>query len=511
MVWQRHHFMATRTGRLHFYPCGPLILYSLLLYAFLTKASNDSYLNDTALRLNYGGITNWAHFSTPADVRAQCADGIPLRIAYFTRHTGTLWDWIAIAAHLHVPWTRVNPGLFLQYGINASSAARVWHDVGHVICHMADILIFSDTIPDARPLLQGGCQTPIVLQVTNRFDFEVLPSDLPSYVALLSEVARRPHVWWVSNNPYEEEYMVRRGVKLPPAERRMMLRPVGTCLLPDAAPPTSGEGGGGDAAAVADATIRVAMILPPYSRHLENTFIMPWLLRHGLTAHVQVYRQHYGGPSVLARHRGVITVPYQTSVMKMYEGLAAGAVFVIPSPELFATLVRELDLHRMSFCCRDLLRNHPDDWPQFMDWYHPDFVSAHVLYDNLKDLKRFLTDHAWSSQLVSERRRIGTAAMAASRERTLDGYGHLLRAVSQQVCAATTPEQLRARGAVFRAGKSLSSLSSLSPSPLAAADDDDDNGGGVPNGLTLLAAGVEGSGGGRSGSGGGGGGGEALA
>ncbi|GIL61962.1 hypothetical protein Vafri_16210 [Volvox africanus] len=172
----------------------------------------------------------------------------------------------------------------------------------------------------------------------------------------------------------------------------MMLRPVGTCLLPDTPPPTGGEGGSGDAPSAADTATRVALILPPYSRHLENTFIMPWLLRNGLTAHVQVYRQHYGGPAVLARHRGVITVPYQTSVMKMYEGLAAGAVFIIPSPELFATLVRELDLHRMSFCCRELLRDHPDDWPHFMDWYHPDFVSAHVLYDNLKDLKRFLTD-----------------------------------------------------------------------------------------------------------------------
>ncbi|GIM11378.1 hypothetical protein Vretimale_14869 [Volvox reticuliferus] len=111
MLCLRHCFRAIRAGQLHLYPCGPILLCSFILYAFLTKASNDVYLNETALRLSYGGITNWAHFTTPADVRAECTDGIPLRIAYFTRHTGTLWDWIAVAAHLHVPWTRVNPGL----------------------------------------------------------------------------------------------------------------------------------------------------------------------------------------------------------------------------------------------------------------------------------------------------------------------------------------------------------------------------------------------------------------
>jgi hypothetical protein len=42
----------------------------------------------------------------------------------------------------------------------------------------------------------------------------------------------------------------------------------------------------------------------------------------------------------------------QTSVMKMYEGLTAGVVFLIPSPSLFRTLSAQLNETRMAFCCR---------------------------------------------------------------------------------------------------------------------------------------------------------------
>ena len=47
-------------------------------------------------------------------------------------------------------------------------AAQKWTALGQIMCHMADILIFSDVISDARPLLQGNCSTPIILQVGAR-------------------------------------------------------------------------------------------------------------------------------------------------------------------------------------------------------------------------------------------------------------------------------------------------------------------------------------------------------
>ncbi|GIL53699.1 hypothetical protein Vafri_9337 [Volvox africanus] len=406
------------------------------LYVFTLLSLAFASYNETELRLMYGSVVDWVHFSPRVDISRQCRFGHPLRIAYFSRHSGTLWDWIAVADHLGAPWTRVNPGLFQTYGVNTTAATAIWEDLGHMLCHIADILVFSDTIPDARPLLQGGCTTPIILQITNRFDYGISPSDQDVYRQLMSEVATRKHVWWVVNNPYEVLFISQRGIKLP-LDRLLLLRPVGVCLLP---PPQL----------IGRERPRVALVQPSGSYHLENTVIAPWVRSQNLTDYVRMYRQHYGGPTVLAHHRGVITVPYQTSVMKMYEGLTAGAVFIIPSPAFFKKLLDTYNNDVMVFCCRDLMRDRPHDWQEFFDWYHKDFINAHIMYDSWEDLYGIISDRAGSSRLIEEKRAIGMEVMQRSRQNTLDGYSSLYRSVSQQACADTGTADVLSQGFVRR-------------------------------------------------------------
>ncbi|KXZ53812.1 hypothetical protein GPECTOR_6g730 [Gonium pectorale] len=231
-----------------------------------------------------------------------------------------------------------------------------------------------------------------------------------------------PHVWWVVNNPYEDLWITKRGIQLP-KDRLLLLRPVGICLLP----PTK---------LLTPERSRVALVQPSGPTHLENTFIAPWIQDQNLAAYVRMYRQHYGGPTVLAMHRGVITVPYQTSVMKMYEGLSAGAVFIIPSPTFFFSLLQQFNDTMMVFCCRGLIADHKD-WVNYFDWYHQDYIDSHIMYDSWQDLHDFIKDRERSYKLIEQKRRIGLEAMRRSRARTLEGYGNLYRAVSQQACAQT--------------------------------------------------------------------------
>ncbi|GFR50044.1 hypothetical protein Agub_g12093 [Astrephomene gubernaculifera] len=397
----------------------PTFALRVVTLCILVALVSSSY-NETAIQFMYGSVADWVRFSPRPDLSNACGLGLPLRIAYFTRHSGTLWDWTAIANHLEVPWTRVNPGFFQTYGVNTTKANIIWAELGHMLCHMADILIFSDTIPDARPLLQGGCTTPLILQVTNRFDYGISPSEQDAYVQVMADAATRPHVWWVVNNPYEALYIDKRGVKLP-QERLMLLRPVGVCLLPPTHLPSPDQA-------------LVALVQPSGPTHLENTFITPWLKSQSLTEYVRLYHQHYGGPSVLAQHRGVISIPYQMSVMKMYEGLSAGAVFVIPSPSFFKKLAGEMDDSKMVFCCRDVLRDYPDSWQDYFDWYHKDFINAHILFDSWEQLANLIKDREGTGKLVEEKRVVGKEAMRLSRQRTLDGYSSLYRSLSQQAC-----------------------------------------------------------------------------
>ncbi|GFR50043.1 hypothetical protein Agub_g12091 [Astrephomene gubernaculifera] len=402
-------------------------LKAAITFILITTAYAD--YNETIMQTMYGSVADWVHYSPHPDPSPACRLGAPLRVAYFTRHNATLWDWIAVTSHLRAPWTRVNPGLYQAYGLDTTTANSVWEALGHMLCHMADILIFSDTIPDARPLLQGGCTTPLILQVTNRFDHGIAPRDHDAYTALMSEAAIQPHVWWVLSNPYEELLISKRGIKLPPS-RLKLLRPLGMNLLHN----------GSSQPADTDRS-RFALVEPLRSNRLENTVILPWLRSNSLTDNLQLYRQPHAGPAALAQHRAVIAVPYQMSALKMYEGLSAGAVFVVPSPAFLRNLTSQLDASQMAFCCRDLLHDYPDSWQDYFDWYHKDFINAHILFDSWEHLKRLIKDREGTGKLVEEKRVVGKEAMRLSRQRTLDGYSSLYRSLSQQACGMARMER----------------------------------------------------------------------
>ncbi|KXZ47806.1 hypothetical protein GPECTOR_32g418 [Gonium pectorale] len=365
------------------------------------------------------------------------------------------------------------PYRFQPYGLGAAAAAERWRALGQLMCRAGDVLVFSDTIPDARPLLEGGCTTPMLLQVTNRFDYGVSREEMPAFLGLMAGATRRPRVWWAPNNPYEQLYMAKRGVLLP-SDRTRMLRPVGTCLLQQpqphaapfdaatacgAAPPSPPPFPPSSSApppppppppppASSPRASRLALLIPSHSRyHLEVTVLTPWLMSHNLSSHVDVYHgASYGGPAVLAQHRGVLTVPYQVSVMKMYEGLAAGAVFILPSPALFRALLAKLGNGQMVFCCRELLEDRPRDWRSYMDWYHPDFMPAHITYDSLDELRGLIADCETSAALVEAKRAVGQAALAASRAASLAGFSQLFAALQEQACGGPSAAEEQAEG-----------------------------------------------------------------
>lgn len=53
-------------------------------------------------------------------------------------------------------------------------------------------------------------------------------------------------------------------------------------------------------------------------------------------------------------------------------------------------IVPSLLLHLFTLL-RDLLRDRANDWQQFFDWYHKDFIDSHILYNSWDDLKSIIT------------------------------------------------------------------------------------------------------------------------
>ena len=81
-----------------------------------------------------------------------------------------------------------------------------------------------------------------------------------------------------------------------------MLRPLGACML---TPPVL------SAERLEHTRTRIAFLGGRDKDHLETTFLTSWIHEQKLDDYVVMYEIYYGGPTVLARHRGVVTIPYQ--------------------------------------------------------------------------------------------------------------------------------------------------------------------------------------------------------
>ncbi|KAG2482673.1 hypothetical protein HYH03_018410 [Edaphochlamys debaryana] len=360
--------------------------------------------------------------------------GRRLRWAYFTRHSGTLWDWIAVADNLNILWTRVqNRNLWElvdhkvavdTYVSTEAVAAAKWRGMGQLMCHMGDVLVFGDVIPDARPVLEGRCTTPALLLVTNRFDVGVsVGEERLRYYKFMAEVVQRPWIWFIVNNPYDVLYVKSKGVDLPP-ERTLLLRPVGASFLPK---PLPGE-------AVARAG-KIALIEHVGKPHLEVTTVLPWLRAKNLMDHVSVLGKYYGGPVALSQYRATIQIPYQVSVMKMYESMAYGAVFILPSPTFFVELLRTYNQTTMEFCCRPLLKQFPTAWTEVMDWYTTEFIGGHVMFESWEELEQAIKGEGkFTPEFFAAKKMTSQRLMLASRQKSLEGYQGMVSQLERQSC-----------------------------------------------------------------------------
>ncbi|KXZ47692.1 hypothetical protein GPECTOR_33g574 [Gonium pectorale] len=359
-------------------------------------------------------VREWQNWSPELKSREPCTEATPsgaapARVRYLTRHTGTLWDWLTVAETLHLNWDRVNPDRLADTGMGSRAADDVWRRNASALCGPdSDVLVYCDSVVDARPALQNGCDKPIILVVTNRFDWQV--SDPSAFLATLKAAAGNERVW--------------EGLSLP-SQRHLMLRPVGASVLPPR--PLAG-----------DALGRFAVTVKSNRRRQpDKDVLLPQLKLLALDTLVKVYDDEYGGPATLAQHRGVIHLPYQVSLMSLYETMAAGGLFVVPSFHFYRALRMR---HRFGMSLLNLMSRAPREglnWTRYVDFYHPTLEPGIVYFnswEHLADLMRLPEDNpVWEAK-----REAGRSAMAAVRDESLVGW----RQVLEQAAAAAGCPQL---------------------------------------------------------------------
>ncbi|KAJ3242325.1 hypothetical protein HDU81_005078 [Chytriomyces hyalinus] len=278
-----------------------------------------------------------------------------------------------ITSRLGLNFTRLKPGFLGDLGMREHRANDLINDgFVQVVCASADVIIISDTLPDARPLLQSllrpnpaeRCSSQIVVELTNRFDWGI--ADFDEYHQLIWQLhhAKPANLHWVANNAFEAKVMADDTLANP--EFRIF-RPSGFSDVPPNV--------------VSPQEKQMALM-----RELDNSEVLATMRELQIPFNRVV--GHYGGPHTLKQYRAYIEFPYQVSTMKLYENLAAGVVMLIPSHSFFKELV-EKRIH--AFGPWEMLRRMGPNWHEYMDYYVPE-LSPYIYYFNSFDhLREILT------------------------------------------------------------------------------------------------------------------------
>ncbi|KAJ3059591.1 hypothetical protein HDU98_004433, partial [Podochytrium sp. JEL0797] len=257
------------------------------------------------------------------------------KVLYYNTHGGAADNMAGVMTRIDVPLDLFNPKQVTGYGMSAKRARKLI-DSGHVdfICSLYDIIIIGDTIPHGRALLQSlveknpakRCKSVVIVEMTNRFDWDI--KDHSVFYRLIRDLVRRSdkdlkgRVVFVANNNIEQAFLeLRAGVHF--AKPIPVLRPIGISKhheYPD------------------------DMENPDFSNFAARTHDTTHIFhdmrdKHNIPLTIFPFNHKYGGPENLLRFRAFIDVPYQYSVMKFYENIAAGVPQFVPTPWFYEVLV----------------------------------------------------------------------------------------------------------------------------------------------------------------------------
>ncbi|KAI9350221.1 hypothetical protein BDR26DRAFT_891514 [Obelidium mucronatum] len=349
-------------------------------------------------------------------------------VLYYNTHGGTNMNMKGIMKSLSLELDIFNPKQVTNYGMS-HARAKALIDGGHVeyICSLYDIIIIGDTIPHGRALMQSllerpnrQCKSKIVVEMTNRFDWDV--KDRRAYYAMVKQLVlkRRDKIYWVANNNVEQaflEFLVQ--VKMPDVR---ILRPIGTSKdyeYPTDLPAPSAEN---------------------FASRTHDTTNIFSILRDQFQIPITIFPfgHKYGGPKNLLQFKGFIDIPYQYSVMKFYENIAYGVPQYIPTPRLFEYML-ETGLHYTHCIFPNLLKQFPSgseasvklipsfpQWSAYMDYYDPLFAPYVYYFDSFVELQnmRLFSRDALDWKNVKEK---GPEFYSKYRLSILEGWAELFR------------------------------------------------------------------------------------
>lgn len=280
-----------------------------------------------------------------------------------------------------------------KYNINHDRAEVYWELLKYR-ANEADVVLVSDTAPLSRIFLQNGFPGKLVIWICNRFDYkhgdDMIPSDelekfagehpkaFPTheYYNLIRAAALSERVAIVSYTAFEHIYArSHRKVEL----GNETIKPTGYGFSLPNGIQTDARG-----EVPADVDKSSTFFIPPY----QNDKRLPKICE---TYNLKCYMGRYAGPLDVVGFRGIIHVPYAWSNFALFEMIAQGVPYLIPSKDFLLSL-------------EDIFWSPPFDKANLdaSEWYDPTLSSLFIYFDSWEHLPDVIssTDFEKKSQVM---------------------------------------------------------------------------------------------------------------
>ena len=308
------------------------------------------------------------------------ADQNPIKVLHFTFNKGCAKEVEGIAKELSLSletwYIPALPPRFFDgitsgnalYNIGHERAERIWN-LHRSYFEQFDVIVTSDTAPLSRIFLQNGFSKKLVIWICNRFDYsdtESLDCNFPDeeYYSLFEKATHQTNVSIIAYTAFEHYYAQSKGIHT----GSLIIAP---CSVDPQEDPSH--------TAIPSHIVKEnTFFLPPY--HNELQYIDFSQLCRNLK--IPNYCGHYNGSADLKRFKGIIHLPYAWSNLALFENMALGIPYFVPSRTFFIKLASSGNyFHTESYT---LLNENLFD---LSEWYSPENQEAFIYFDSWDDLK----------------------------------------------------------------------------------------------------------------------------
>ena len=310
---------------------------------------------------NNDNSSSYSHFIKNANLNPVENNKLVLKhnkILYVSRHEGTFANFCYIAKYLGFNATSLIPKY--SYGGRPNCYYKdKCRSFVKVKCSEFDYIIISDVIPDSYIFLINKCNKKIILEITNRFDWEIQTK--ANYYNIFSRAIKKKNIIVIENNPFEVYYACMKNIFIP---NYYLIRPIGY-------PPNN----------ILKREHKeyhdiVAIIL----NHIQDKNILRVVLKK-LNIPFKCLPKRYGGPLILSTYKAIIFLPYQVSIMKMMENFRYGVPMVIPSEKLLGKLIKS----NYTFSSTEVFKI-PNGSRKYVEFYNDEFRDLFIYFDNFSEI-----------------------------------------------------------------------------------------------------------------------------